>query len=68
MKTQKFDAEVKADKEKVVDQINNVILGKSSVDDLMDTITNSCKKSSKKEEKPAKTEKKSQKSNKNEDK
>jgi hypothetical protein len=56
------------DKEKVVDQINNVILGKSSVDDLMDTITNSCKKSSKKEEKPAKTEKKSQKSNKNEDK
>lgn len=56
------------DKEKVVDQINNVILGKSSVDDLMDTITKSCKKSSKKEEKPAKTEKKSQKSNKNEDK
>lgn len=56
------------DKEKVVDQINNVILGKSSVDDLMDTITQSCKKSSKKEEKPAKTEKKSQKSNKNEDK
>lgn len=56
------------DKEKVVDQINNVILGKSSVDDLMNTITNSCKKSSKKEEKPAKTEKKSQKSNKNEDK
>jgi rubrerythrin len=56
------------DKEKVVDQINNVILGKSSVDDLMDTITNSCKKSSKKEEKTAKTEKKSQKSNKNEDK
>jgi hypothetical protein len=56
------------DKEKVVDQINNVILGKSSVDDLMNAITNSCKKSSKKEEKPAKTEKKSQKSNKNEDK
>jgi hypothetical protein len=59
------------DKEKVVDQINNVILGKSSVDDLMTTISQSCKKSSKKEEKDQKSgknEKKSQKSTKKEDK
>ena len=39
------------DREKVVDAVNNLILGKSSLDDMMDHVRKECTKSSKKDDK-----------------